>query len=191
MRKLTVGECLNRHYVRTNFRPNPWGSGIFVATGAGYNHVQCGMPPRAVANPKDPSYSYGGPFVSKLVMTTLCKKWVAITVIHRVMNCIHLICPMYKCLRLESNWIKRSKPFLGADQGIKETSELLKSIDQEHMPAIWSLTLWKSSTQNLDPGRKCLNKRHVSGYTLVLAGVYCTILKYWLKLLGGFTRVPY
>ena len=24
-----MGECLNRHYVRTKFRPNPRGSGIF------------------------------------------------------------------------------------------------------------------------------------------------------------------
>ena len=29
MLKLTMGECLNRHYVRTKFRPNPRGSGIF------------------------------------------------------------------------------------------------------------------------------------------------------------------
>ena len=31
MLKLTMGECLNRHYVRTKFRPNPRGSGIFCA----------------------------------------------------------------------------------------------------------------------------------------------------------------
>ena len=29
MLKLTMGECLKRCYVRTKFRPNPWGSGIF------------------------------------------------------------------------------------------------------------------------------------------------------------------
>ena len=44
-------------------------------------------------------------------------------------------------------------PFWGANQGIKETSELLKSMDQEHTAAIWPLTLWKSSAQEPQKGK--------------------------------------
>ena len=49
----------------------------------------------------------------------------------------------------DPNWIKRSKPFVRADQGIKLTSKLQKSTDQECTAAIWLLAHWKSSDQEL------------------------------------------
>ena len=39
------------------------------------------------------------------------------------------------------NWIKRSKAFLRANQGIKVVSELQKSKDQECMASIWPFTV--------------------------------------------------
>ena len=39
----------------------------------------------------------------------------------------HLYLPCRSVCDRDQNWIKRSKPFWGADQGIKVTSELLKS----------------------------------------------------------------
>ena len=41
----------------------------------------------------------------------------------------------------DQNWIRKEKPFLGAHQGIKVISELLKSTDQGHAAAVWPLTL--------------------------------------------------
>ena len=50
-------------------------------------------------------------------------------------------------------WIKiepsKQSPFWGLT---KVTSELLKPMDQEHMAAIWSLILWKSSAQEPQKG---------------------------------------
>ena len=40
----------------------------------------------------------------------------------------------------DQNWIKQSKPFLGGNQRIKVTSELLKSMDQEYTAANWTVT---------------------------------------------------
>ena len=83
----------------------------------------------------------------------------------------------------DQNWIKRSKPFRGADQGIKVTSELLKINNQEHTAAIWPLTLENQAIKSLwrgrssdqahflpikkfDLGRKCFYRRHISDYPL-------------------------
>ena len=81
----------------------------------------------------------------------------------------------------DQSWIKRSKPFLGANQGIKVASELLKSTDQERPAAIWPLTLkikslrreWSSDqaqslpTKNFDCSCKRFNRQHISDYLLV------------------------
>ena len=49
------------------------------------------------------------------------------------------------------NWIKQSKPFWEADQGIKVTSKLLKSTDQElHLQFdFWSLEFKRSRAQKI------------------------------------------
>ena len=73
---------------------------------------------------------------------------------------------------------------MGVDQEIKVTSELQKSMDQEHM-AVINLTFEplkikqsraseeQSSNQahflsikNLDPSHKCFNRQHISDYSL-------------------------
>ena len=95
----------------------------------------------------------------------------------------------------DQNWIKRSKAFLGADQGIKVTSKLLKSMDQERAAAIQPLSLWKSSNQEpqkgtikrvllikiLDPFCKHFNRQPISDYYLlpcngVAAKTHCTLV---------------
>ena len=51
------------------------------------------------------------------------------------MSCVKSVCDR------DQNWIKRSRSFLEANQEIKVTSKLLKSMDQEYVAAIRPLTL--------------------------------------------------
>ena len=93
----------------------------------------------------------------------------------------HLYVPCRTVCDRDQDWIKRSKPFLRADQGIKVTSKLLKINNQECMAAIWPLTLGnqviKASEGNdqvikhtfcqskkLDHGRKHFYRQHISDY---------------------------
>ena len=63
---------------------------------------------------------------------------------HDIIDCnsrgSHLYVPCRSVCNRDQNWIKRSKPFLRADQAIKVTSELWKSKDQERVAPIWPLT---------------------------------------------------
>ena len=52
----------------------------------------------------------------------------------------------------DQNWVKRSKPFWRANQGIKVTSKLLKSTDQECVAAVWPLTHCEWSDQEPQKG---------------------------------------
>ena len=52
----------------------------------------------------------------------------------------------------DQNWIERSKPFWGNDQGIKVTSKLLNSTNQKHVAAILLLTLENQSDQKPQKG---------------------------------------
>ena len=84
----------------------------------------------------------------------------------------------------DQNWIKWSKPFWGADQGIKMTSKLLKVNNQGHAAAMWPLTLenqaiksfrreWSSDQahflpiKELDHSCQHFYRRHISDYPLV------------------------
>ena len=92
----------------------------------------------------------------------------------------HFYVPCRSICNQDQNWIKWSKPFWGTDQGIKVTSKLLKINNQEHGCNL-TFDPWKSSDQEpqeglikqsstlfadqkLDRGRKCFNRRHISGY---------------------------
>ena len=101
----------------------------------------------------------------------------------------HLYIPCRSVCDWDHNWIKRSKPSWGANQGIKVTSELLKINNQEHAAAIWPLTLENQAIKNLrrgrssdqahflpikqlDHDRKCFYRWHISEYSLHVAQVY-------------------
>ena len=49
----------------------------------------------------------------------------------------------------DQNWIKWSKPFWGADQGIKVTSEMLKINNQECTAVMWPLTPGNQAIKSL------------------------------------------
>ena len=97
----------------------------------------------------------------------------------------HLHVPCRSVCDRDQNWIKRSKPFWGADQGIKVTSKLLKINNQERTTAMWPLTLENQAIKSLrreqssdqphflpikklDRGHKHFYRWHVSDYPLWL-----------------------
>ena len=68
-----------------------------------------------------------------------------------------------------------SKPFLRVDQGIKVTSNLQKSTDQEPMAEIWPLNHWKPSDQEFQKGVCMCMYVHMSVHTCLCVWMHVRV----------------